>query len=93
MIAEFSKIVGISKEDIFSKKRQQKIVEARSLYWSLLWEGGMRTIEIARLFCRNHSCVIYGMRRTNTLLSANDKRMVDMYEKTKHLKYKVNEKG
>ena len=60
VISEVSRTFGVSKEDIFSKRKTQEVVYARQVSMYIIREiSQMKYKEIGRLFGKDHSTVLY----------------------------------
>ncbi|MBD8348565.1 helix-turn-helix domain-containing protein [Dysgonomonas sp. HGC4] len=85
MITEFSKIVGIPESEILSNRRTKEIVNARQIYWLILYKSGYSYTAIARLNNKYHSSVLTSIGRIKGLLEIKDFDVTDIYNRTKHL--------
>ena len=86
MITEFEKRIGISKEDILSRRRTQILSDIRHLYWYLLFKNGVCYSEIARMNDRGHAAVIWGVGKIEGLLQIKDPETIRMWELVKEIK-------
>lgn len=59
---------------------------ARHVYWLLLKYSGWSYKQIAKNCNCGHPAVLYGIHSAFNLLSVNDKKIVEIYNKTRHLK-------
>lgn len=73
VIAEVSRTFGVSKEDIFSKRKTQEIVYARQVSMYIIREiSQMKYKEIGRLFGKDHSTVLYTIDKVKKNLEQNE---------------------
>ncbi len=73
VIAEVSRTFGVSKEDIFSKRKTQEIVYARQVSMYIIREiSQMKYKEIGRLFGKDHSTVLYTIDKVKKKLEQNE---------------------
>lgn len=85
MLSEFVKITGVKLPDLLGKTRNADVVAARHVYWLLLRCSGLEFKQIARIVNRKYPAIIQGIQSVKGLLTVNDKKVVDIYNKTKHL--------
>jgi len=79
-LEEYAKRINIPISEINRKTRLQKLVTARFVYWFYLNSQGYGFNEIGRMFQRDHSMIIYGVRKIENLIAINDRYL------TKYLK-------
>jgi chromosomal replication initiation ATPase DnaA len=84
MITEFAKAVHVPALDIL-ENQDWECSNLRNLYWFILRENGYTTIKIGALSGKDHSTVVYGLRRIRELLEIGDKKITSLYEQTKHI--------
>ncbi len=73
VISEVSRTFGVSKEDIFSKRKTQEIVYARQVSMYIIREiSQMKYKEIGRLFGKDHSTVLYTIDKVKKKLEQNE---------------------
>ena len=84
VIIEFAKLLNIAPMEIIARINNQKISDIRHLYCKLRCENhGASYARIGREIGRHHATVIYAIKRINDLLSLNDKKIVEMWNKVK----------
>lgn len=86
MIVEFAKRTGISMEKLLGKSRRREIVEARQLYWYLLFQEGFSYQEIGELNGRVRSTIYFAVQKVEFLLQENDPVFSQMYDKVTDLR-------
>jgi len=52
---------GVTWLDVYSHRRDQKTVKVRHAIWEALYEMGLSTTQIGRMFDRDHSAVVYAL--------------------------------
>lgn len=73
VISEVSRTFGVSKEDIFSKRKTQEVVYARQVSMYIIREiSQMKYKEIGRLFGKDHSTVLYTIDKVKKKLEQNE---------------------
>lgn len=80
VVEEVSRTYGVSKEDIFSKRKTQEIVYARQVSMYIVREISQLPYKaIGKMFGKDHSTVLYTIDRVEKKLAANEqqKRLVD----------------
>lgn len=86
MITEIEKRLNISADEILGNNRKMDVSIVRQLYWKLLKEKkGFSYSEIARLNGRDHSTIVYGIKRVNGFLEMRDKETIDLWNKIKDI--------
>lgn len=86
VMKEFTKRFKISPMQLISHNKNSHISDIRQLYCKLRYENhGVTYTETGREIDRNHTTVRYAVMRMNQLLSANDKRIVAMWEGVKDI--------
>lgn len=68
IIEDICSLHDVSKETIFSKNRNQKVVDCRQEIWRELYSRGLSQSEIARLFNRHSSTVCYSINKLLRLI-------------------------
>ena len=85
MINKFSRLSGISVDDLLSAKRNQDIADARhALHYILVKEKGYSLKRAGQVTCRDHSTVSYSVKRISEMLINTDKpdaRLADIWNK------------
>ena len=73
MIHKFSKLLGVTPEQMIEKNRKSEMTEIRCLYAKLRHEKQDQTFEsIGRELERSHATVWHAVRKANDLLNLND---------------------
>lgn len=86
MISEFSRLTGVTEESILGRGKKNGVSDYRHVYWYLLHRNGLSYAEIGRLCGITHASAIFAVRKVESLLSINDRRIVELYELTKDIK-------
>ena len=75
-----SREYGVSEEDIVSHRRQREPTFARQVAMYLAKKMTMRTLpEIARVFDRDHTTIMYGVGKIAALIATDDELRVRVY--------------
>lgn len=85
MIYEFAKRVNVTEREILGRSRKANVINARHLYWYMLYCNGFSYREIARLNDRARSVVYVAIRKVIFFLQHNDPALQDLYEKVSDL--------
>jgi chromosomal replication initiator protein len=72
-LERYSERINIPVLEILGKTRKMEIVTARQVYWLYLNRNKIGISEIGRMFNKDHSTVLSGIRRVNDLISVKDK--------------------
>ena len=84
VIIEFAKQFDVTPIQIIARINNQQISDIRHLYCKLRCENhGANYATIGREIGRHHATVIYAIKRINDLLSLNDQKIVEMWNKVK----------
>lgn len=71
-IAKFAKKLGVPKEYIDSKSRENRHKIPRQLYWLYLRKRGLDKRMIARIFDLSHSTISSGIKTISNLIETKD---------------------
>lgn len=88
MINEFSEITGMPVDTILGHSRKENAAIHRAVYWYMLHETGYSYPEIGQLNGRTHGAVHTAVKGIVSGLSVGDRQIKEIFDKTKHLKYK-----
>ena len=69
---EYSVKVGISVEELNSRRRFAEIVTARQVWWFYLRDNGYGLSEIGRMYSMDHATVWHGVKRIRDLIWVED---------------------
>ena len=84
VIIEFAKLFDVTPMQIIARINNQKISDIRHLFCKLRCENhGLSYTETGREIGRTPATVRYAVRRINDLLSLNDLKIVEMWDKVK----------
>jgi len=72
IIQTVSDIVGVSVKDVCSKNRTMEVADARFIIFYLLREAHYSFNRIARMFDRNHTSVIHGVKKVKQVERLNN---------------------
>ena len=86
VIIDFAKQLNVTPIQIIQHRKCSRISNIRHLYCKLRCENhGANYATIGREIGRDHTTVIYAIKRVNDLLSLNDQKIVEMWEKVKEI--------
>jgi hypothetical protein len=81
-IKEFARATGIPESELLGRSRAKRLDNARQLLWLRLREKGYTTTWIAKLFNRDHSCIVTGTKTIKNLIETGDPLVMEWYKKT-----------
>lgn len=82
-IKEFARATGIPESELLGRSRAKRLDNARQLLWLRLREKGYTTTWIAKLFNRDHSCIVTGTKTIKNLIEAGDPLVMEWCGKIK----------